>query len=119
MALGTTLIIQGSAYLLERRDLRFVAWTMCLFALWSGASLLMGFLTPVAGAVAFLGGLGIAFSRLPAASLNFFSCNVLSVDVIVIALALVLLGPGAISLDARLFGRRKVIIPRASSSRES
>jgi uncharacterized membrane protein YphA (DoxX/SURF4 family) len=29
----------------------------------------------------------------------------------VISVALVLLGPGAVSLDARLFGRREIIIP--------
>jgi uncharacterized membrane protein YphA (DoxX/SURF4 family) len=29
------------------------------------------------------------------------------------SLALVLLGPGAISLDARLFGRREIIIPES------
>jgi uncharacterized membrane protein YphA (DoxX/SURF4 family) len=30
--------------------------------------------------------------------------------------ALVLLGPGAFSLDARLFGRRKIIIPEGGRS---
>jgi hypothetical protein len=30
------------------------------------------------------------------------------------ALAVALIGPGAYSLDARLFGRREIIIPRAS-----
>jgi hypothetical protein len=29
----------------------------------------------------------------------------------VIALAVICLGPGALSLDARLFGRREIIIP--------
>jgi len=35
----------------------------------------------------------------------------LSIDAIVMALVAILLGPGAFSLDARLFGRRRVIIP--------
>jgi len=33
----------------------------------------------------------------------------------VIALAVICLGPGAYSLDARLFGRREIIIPTRSA----
>jgi hypothetical protein len=36
--------------------------------------------------------------------------------VTVISIALVCLGPGAFSLDARLFGRREIIIPDSASS---
>ena len=111
VALGATVIIQGSAYLLERQDLRFGPWAVCLLALWSGSALLVGFLTPIASVVAFLGGVGIAFSWLPVPNWNLFSGNPLSIDAIVMALAAVFLGPGAFSLDARLFGRRRVIIP--------
>ncbi len=114
VSLGTTVIIQGLAYLLERQNLRFGAWAVCLLALGSGGALLMGLLTPVASTIAFLGGIGFAFSWLPAPSWNFFWGNPLSIDAIIMALAAVFLGPGAFSLDARLFGRRKVIIPRTS-----
>jgi len=116
VALGATVIIQGSAYLLERQDLRFGPWAVCLLALGSGSALLVGFLTPIASVVAFLGGVGIAFSWLPVPSWNLFSGNPLSIDAIIMALAAVFLGPGAFSLDARLFGRRKVIIPSVSTS---
>jgi hypothetical protein len=34
------------------------------------------------------------------------------------AAATALLGPGAYSLDARLFGRREIIIPQASNPHE-
>jgi hypothetical protein len=39
--------------------------------------------------------------------------------VALIAAALVLLGPGALSLDARWFGRREIIIPPAAPSAKS
>jgi hypothetical protein len=40
----------------------------------------------------------------------------LDLTMIVVAVAIALLGPGAISLDSALFGRRKVIIPRSPIS---
>jgi uncharacterized membrane protein YphA (DoxX/SURF4 family) len=116
VALGATVLIQGSAYLFERQDLRFGPWAVCLLALGSGGALVMGFLTPIASVVVLLGGMGIAFSWLPVPSWNLFSGNPLSMDAIIMALAAVFLGPGAFSLDARLFGRRRVIIPSVSRS---
>jgi uncharacterized membrane protein YphA (DoxX/SURF4 family) len=116
VAVGGTLIVQGSAYLLELHELSFRPWAICLLMLGSGSTLLMGFLTPVTSILAFLTVIGITFSWLPSPNWNFFSGNPLSIDTIMMALAAAFLGPGAFSLDARLFGRRKVIIPRVSSS---
>jgi len=116
VALGATLIVQGSAYLFGQKDLRFALWALCLLALCSGGSLLIGLLTPVGGATALLLGIGITLSRLPAPVWNFFNGNLLSLDALAIALAAILLGPGAFSIDARLFGRRKIIIPRLPPS---
>jgi uncharacterized membrane protein YphA (DoxX/SURF4 family) len=115
VAIGATLIIQGSAYLLEPQDLAIRTWVVCLLALGTGGSLLMGFLTPVASALALLSGLGITFLWVPTPSCNLLHGNPLSLNVLVVALACALLGPGAFSLDARLFGRRKIIIPRSPS----
>lgn len=42
--------------------------------------------------------------------------SLLSFNLMAIAIAICLLGPGAFSLDARFFGRRKVIIPRLANS---
>lgn len=49
-------------------------------------------------------------------SLNQFSANPLTFDLLVMCLVSGLLGPGALSLDAHLFGRRKVVIRRSSHS---
>lgn len=115
LAIGVTLIIQGFAYLPELQDLRVGTWAVCLLALASGSSLLVGLLTPVAGALAVLAGVGMTFFCFPAANWHFLYGNPLSLDVVVMAMVSALLGPGAFSLDAQLFGRRKIIIPRSSS----
>jgi uncharacterized membrane protein YphA (DoxX/SURF4 family) len=119
LAIGVTLIAQGFAYLPELQELKIETWAVCLLALASGASLAIGFLTPVAGALAILAGLGMTFLWLPASNWHFFYGNPLGLDVVIMAMVSALLGPGAFSLDARLFGRRKIIIPRSSSSTSS
>jgi hypothetical protein len=57
----------------------------------------------------------MTFFCFPAANWHFLYGNPLSLDVVVMAMVSALLGPGAFSLDAQLFGRRKIIIPRSSS----
>lgn len=116
VAIGGTLILQGSAYLPQLRELRLEMWFVCLLALVSGTALLAGFLTPVASSLAVFGGMGIMFSWLPTANWNVFNFNPLSLAAIIVAVASGLLGPGAFSLDARLFGLRKVIIPRSPAA---
>jgi hypothetical protein len=39
--------------------------------------------------------------------------------VIVPAITIALLGPGAFSLDARMFGRREILVPHTSRSAKS
>jgi uncharacterized membrane protein YphA (DoxX/SURF4 family) len=76
----------------------------------AGALLLAGFLTPFAGAALAITSSGIAFSWIaPApAAIDSFSY---SLFVAAIAAAITLLGPGWLSIDARLFGRHRIIIP--------
>lgn len=71
-------------------------WPMIVIALalLIALLLLIGFLTPVAGSLATLPGL--------------YEATTEGLCLFVIAAAIVLLGPGAFSIDARLFGRRKL-----------
>ena len=78
----------------------------------AGAALLIGILTPVAGVLFGLEALGVGFSILPAPSPNLFDAKLSLVFAAIMTVAIVLLGPGAFSLDARLFGRREIIIPQ-------
>lgn len=104
------------AYLLDWRDPIVVAWAVGLLEVASGASLLLGFLTPVAGVLAGLGSVASAFSWLPAPAPNLLDAKLSLLFAIIMVAAIVLLGPGAFSVDARLFGRREISIPPASRS---
>jgi len=74
--------------------------------------LLIGCLTRLAAFVAAIACTSGIFSRMPPPSLDILTGRLPSVLVAVIAAAVLCLGPGAFSLDALLFGRREVEIPK-------
>ena len=73
----------------------------------------------MAGVIAGLSLLAIAVSWLPVAPAGPLLDRVGALCVAAVAAALVLLGPGALSLDARLFGRREIGIPHHSHQHRS
>ncbi len=75
----------------------------------AGVLILVGFLTPFAAAW-MAGALAVLQVTAPPADLNGLSVLLLISG----GAALALLGPGAFSVDARLFGRREIVIPRAT-----
>ncbi|HEX3661405.1 MAG TPA: hypothetical protein VHU89_08225 [Acidobacteriaceae bacterium] len=86
-------------------------WVLGLGSMLIGASLLIGFMTPISGGLATLGYLATALYRQVTAT---GSWNIVALPALLLAAmsaALVLLGPGSVSLDARLFGRRDILIP--------
>jgi uncharacterized membrane protein YphA (DoxX/SURF4 family) len=107
-------LAEGVSYLTGSADPAFSAWAAGLLAIASGASLLLGFLTPAGSAIAGLGCAGILFAWLTPPVPNLIDERLCAILVITVASAIVLLGPGALSIDARLFGRREIIIPRSS-----
>ncbi len=84
-------------------------------ALAGGLALLVGFFTPIAHSVPWitLVAIGIGFSWLSIPTANQLEVKIMADFVAIVAAAIgsTLLGPGALSLDARLFGRREIIIP--------
>ena len=113
-AAGIALLVQGAAYFSDWRGLGFLALAVALLTVASGALLLVGYLTPFAGILAGLYCVGGAFSWFPAPNIELFETKLTTALATVIVVALVCLGPGAFSLDARLFGRREIIIPSSS-----
>ena len=76
----------------------------------SGASLLIGFLTPI-GVFAGLVAIGFSLSWSPLRAPVFLNEILASLPAVIAVAAVFLLGPGALSVDARLFGRREISIP--------
>jgi putative oxidoreductase len=102
------LVVHASACITESHALAEGMWAPCLLAFLISLSFLAGFLTQLVGVLFVLTAAAIELFH-PAWSHPIGS--LLSLNVIVIAAAICLLGPGAFSLDAHFFGRRKIIIP--------
>ena len=113
-AVGVTAVVKGGFYLANGGNATLGTWIVGLSAVAIGASLLIGFLTPVAGLLIVLGSAGLALSSYSASIQNLFDTRLSILFLVIMAVAIVLLGPGAFSLDARLFGRREIIIPPRS-----
>jgi uncharacterized membrane protein YphA (DoxX/SURF4 family) len=109
----------GGVYLSGRGSPTLWTWLVGSLAILSGASLLIGMLTPVVGFLVGSGSFAVAFSWYSATAQNLLDNRLSIVFMVIMAAAIVLLGPGAYSLDARLFGRREIIIPQASRPPES
>ena len=116
--LGCTLAIQGSAYFSSSHT-GLDSWVLAALAIICAAFLLVGLFTPIVSLLAGVGVVGIALSWLVVPDRNLFAENLMSINVMVLSLAMFLLGPGAFSLDARIFGRREIIIPNTSHSIQS
>jgi uncharacterized membrane protein YphA (DoxX/SURF4 family) len=91
-------------------------WAVGSLAIAVGAAIFVGFLTPAASAVATVGYLMTGGSPFLMTEANNHISTLAAFNLAAISAALVLLGPGAFSLDAHLFGRREIIIPEGPRS---
>jgi hypothetical protein len=105
---GLVAAIQGGACLAYADNPTPGAWIVGALAIASGVAVLIGFLTPGTGVVL---GASIVLFWFPTRSSSLFLDGVASTLVVVDAAAIALLGPGAFSVDAHLFGRREIRIP--------
>lgn len=109
---GVAILLQG-AYYVRQPDATATAWLAGLAALALGALLLFGYMTPIVGSVVLLGAAGIALGLLPP-SAPLFDTRLVIAFAVTILVAVILLGPGAFSVDARVYGRREIIVPPVS-----
>jgi putative oxidoreductase len=114
-AVATALFVQSIAYLSHQREHRFLIAAAVLVMSAAGSLLLIGFLTRLVALVAAIVSLTCIFSWFPGSNFGPLATLMTAVLCAAIAVAVIFLGPGALSLDARLFGRREIIIPNNPS----
>jgi hypothetical protein len=86
-------------------------WAVGSLAIAVGSAIFVGFITPAATGMATVGYLMTGVSSFLLTKANNHVSALAAFNLAAISAALVFLGPGAFSLDARLFGRREIIIP--------
>jgi uncharacterized membrane protein YphA (DoxX/SURF4 family) len=114
VVVGVSAAIEGNAYLAGADAAALPTSAAGLLAIVSGASLLIGFRTPAATALAGLSIVAFAVYSIPVPGASLLVDRPGAMCVSGAAAALFLLGPGALSLDARLFGRREIVFPHDS-----
>lgn len=114
-ALGVPLLVEGAALLADRRDTTSPLIVVALISVAAGVALQFGYYVGRAGTAGGVSVIAVHFLSLHGEHLNLFSSRIACFLAISIAIALVFLGPGAFSIDARRFGRREIVIPPRST----
>jgi uncharacterized membrane protein YphA (DoxX/SURF4 family) len=73
-----------------------------------GVALIIGLMTPIASVLLASGGLFLMLDSSILGLLSLFESGMARLEFIVMSVALIFLGPGTLSLDARLYGRREI-----------
>jgi hypothetical protein len=101
MLVAVTLIAQ-TVTRVKSSELSESGWVLAALVGLGAGCLLLGFVTPIMAV--FIGLVCVAFA-------NF--------DTVVLSTAIALLGPGAFSIDARMFGRREIFFPNIGHKNSS
>jgi uncharacterized membrane protein YphA (DoxX/SURF4 family) len=115
--LGIAMLIEGGTYFGDPGG-TITTWVVGAFALISGGFLLVGFFTPFTAIAAALDIIAVALSAIPAPTRNLFDSQPAFIFGLTMVMAVIGVGPGRFSVDARMFGRREIIIPLPQSPLE-
>jgi hypothetical protein len=105
-------IMDGVVCIIRGADLATQCFGAVLTA--AGAFVIVGLFTSSAGVAIALCAACRGLSILPLPPSDVLDGPLRSAIISLLGIALALLGPGAFSVDFRLFGRREIIIPRGS-----
>lgn len=113
-ALGGALALRALACLHNRHDWDPVIVIIIVLMGLSALLIIAGYRTRVAAVAATVAIVAGMMSCTGAPGLEILDTPTTEVFAIMIAVAVACLGPGAFSLDSRLFGRREIVIPKSS-----
>ena len=113
--LGVSLLTQGTFAFSAGNATGFHLELVELLMALGGTALILGLMTTAAGLLTAAVGLDIFLYRLPVSIHGWLDPRTAALSAIAISLALVCLGPGSLSVDAHLFGRREIVIPSSRS----
>ena len=114
VAVGLTTTVHGIFYFIVSSNSYSVKWMLGSMLILSGLALIAGFLTAIVGLLMALCYLAMALSWLPMPAWDLHDVRLVSLGITVTGIVIAMLGPGAFSLDCRLFGRREIVGPPAS-----
>lgn len=109
--LGITLIIHSVINIERLSDLTIWRGTISVISFIIGALLFVGGLTSIASFIALVVNLVSVIPFLLKSESITFQTGLLIAYILITTIACFLLGPGVYSVDARMFGRREIIIP--------
>src|ERR1700739_940342 len=100
-ALGGLAVALGVLELAGAIGHTVLVWTVASILVVSGAGLVVGFMTPLASVLVALCVLGISLSWIPAPPLASIGVTLVALLMVITAIGIALLGPGAFSVDGQ------------------
>jgi len=116
IVVGVTAAVQGGTHLTTVDHLTLGPCVVAGLAIASGAALVVGCFTPFTSVVL---SSSILLFWFPSPAAGLFLDKIAALLIVADGIAVALLGPGAFSVDALMFGRREVLISHESSSSQS
>jgi uncharacterized membrane protein YphA (DoxX/SURF4 family) len=119
VVVGTSSILEAGLMIARNNAQAQAATIAAALVIVAGLAVIIGFMTPIAILLICLMGAQMMLVRIPPAALLLLDSRMAAFEFAVELSTLILLGPGAISVDARLFGRREVAIREAPRLNDS